>query len=99
MEATSGVNPPHQQMSLNSMSQDCFIVRCLRCGQKNRIFRSRLKDRPVCGRCGFFLDELIVQCLHCGAKNRIPEDRLQDLPLCSKCKKPLYCEGIGEDPS
>ena len=81
------------------MPQNCFIVRCLRCGQKNRIFRDRLKDRPVCGRCGFPLDELIVQCLHCGAKNRVPEDRLQDLPLCARCKMPLYYEDVEEDPS
>ena len=81
------------------MLQNYFIVRCLRCGQKNRIFRHRLKDRPVCGRCGFLLDELIVQCLHCGAKNRIPEDRLQELPLCARCKVPLYHEDMEEDPS
>ena len=89
--------PAHQQMTLNKIPQDCFVVRCLRCGQKNRISRHRLKDRPVCGGCGFFLDELIVQCLHCGAKNRIPENRLNDLPLCSKCKKPLYYKGIEND--
>ena len=81
------------------MLQNYFIVRCLRCGQKNRIFRDRLKDRPVCGQCGFLLDELIVQCLHCGAKNRIPENRLQELPLCAKCKVPLYYEDMEEDPS
>ncbi|HOO91173.1 MAG TPA: hypothetical protein PLA74_10165 [Syntrophales bacterium] len=74
------------------MLKNYFIVRCLRCGQKNRIFRDRLKDRPICGRCGFPLDELIVKCLHCGTKNRIPEDRLQELPLCAKCKMPLYYE-------
>lgn len=83
------------------MLQNYFIVRCLRCGQKNRIVRNRLNDRPVCGRCRASLDELIVQCLHCGAKNRIPENRAHDLPLCAKCKKPLYHEGTGSehDPS
>lgn len=81
------------------MSQDYFIIRCLRCGQKNRIFRNRLKDRPICGRCGFLLDELVVQCLNCGAKNRIPEDRLDDFPLCAKCKAHLYRKSIGNDPS
>jgi len=83
------------------MLQTHFIIRCLRCGQKNRIVQTRLKDRPVCGRCHASLDELIVQCLRCGAKNRIPEDKLQNLPLCAKCKAPLYHKGMDseEDPS
>ena len=28
-----------------------MIVRCNNCGTKNRIAKSRLKERPVCGRC------------------------------------------------
>ena len=99
MEVACGVKLAHQHMNLNKMPQDCFIVRCLRCGQKNRISRHRLKDRPVCGGCGFFLDELIVKCLYCGSKNRIPENRLHDLPLCARCKAPLYDEDIENDPS
>jgi thioredoxin 2 len=75
------------------MLQNYFIVRCLRCGQKNRIVRTRLKDKPVCGSCHAPLDELIVQCLHCGVKNRITEYRPHNLPLCARCGQPLYHEG------
>jgi len=75
------------------MLQNYFIVRCLRCGQKNRIVRTRLKDKPVCGSCHAPLDELIVRCLHCGVKNRISEYRPHNLPLCARCGQPLYHEG------
>lgn len=33
------------------MVQENLIVRCPRCGAKNRIPRSRAGDRPVCGKC------------------------------------------------
>ncbi len=33
------------------MVQDSFIVRCSQCGAKNRIPRSRTKERAVCGKC------------------------------------------------
>jgi thioredoxin 2 len=75
------------------MLQNYFIVRCLRCGQKNRIVRTRLKDKPVCGSCHAPLDELIVRCLNCGVKNRITEYRPHNLPLCARCGQPLYHEG------
>jgi len=33
------------------MVHDSFIVRCSRCGAKNRIPRSRVRERAVCGKC------------------------------------------------
>ena len=33
------------------MDQDGIIVRCISCGIKNRIPKSRLGERPVCGKC------------------------------------------------
>jgi len=33
------------------MVQDSFIVRCSQCGTKNRIPRSRAKEKAVCGKC------------------------------------------------
>ncbi len=67
-----------------------FIIRCLRCGQKNRIRRHIMNGLPVCGRCGAYLDELIVSCLICQSKNRIPDDKLHNRPLCGRCGAPLY---------
>lgn len=34
------------------MNEESIFVKCAQCGAKNRIPRSRLSDRPVCGRCG-----------------------------------------------
>ena len=67
-----------------------LIIRCLKCGQKNRLIPSRLNDRPVCGKCRSPLDELILHCFFCGAKNRVFEDRIHDRPICGKCHLPLY---------
>ena len=72
------------------MLRNYFIIRCLRCGQKNRILRDSVKLSPICGRCGAHLDELIVQCIECGTKNRISEERLSERAICSKCGAPLY---------
>ena len=72
------------------MGENEFIIRCMRCGQKNRIKRQRLNDRPRCGRCGAVLDELIIRCMECGTRNFIPEDRVSDRPVCGKCHTPLY---------
>ncbi|MDR3567813.1 MAG: thioredoxin [Syntrophobacteraceae bacterium] len=33
------------------MAEDSFIVRCDRCGTKNRIPKSRTRDKAVCGKC------------------------------------------------
>ena len=72
------------------MEKDSLIIRCLKCGQKNRLDSSRLDYNPVCGVCRSPLDLLIVQCFFCGAKNRISEDKLQDRPICGRCHLPLY---------
>jgi thioredoxin 2 len=71
------------------MNDEEMVIRCLNCGTKNRIPKTRLHDRPLCGKCGNPLDEIIIRCLSCGAKNRIPENRLNEKPRCGKCGVPL----------
>jgi thioredoxin 2 len=72
------------------MDNNHLIIRCLKCGQKNRL-HSRNKDRqPICGKCRFPLDQLIIQCFFCGTKNRISEDKFTDRPICGRCHLPLY---------
>ncbi|MCK9276366.1 MAG: thioredoxin domain-containing protein [Syntrophales bacterium] len=78
------------------MNQSDLIVRCLRCGQKNRISKDHLNDRSFCGRCGISLDDYFIQCLTCRTLNRIPDDRLYDLPLCGKCGSQLYDDFVTE---
>lgn len=38
------------------MNQDNLIMRCSKCGTKNRIPKSRLQDNPTCGKCKASLD-------------------------------------------
>jgi len=71
-------------------AKDAIIVRCLKCGRKNRIPGDHLGDRALCGHCHASLDELFIQCLQCGRLNRIPGDRVHDLPVCGKCGSRLY---------
>lgn len=68
---------------------DNVIIRCLKCGTKNRIPKKKFQGRSVCGKCAAPLDELIIPCLKCGTKNRVSEDGLEKKPLCGKCHEPL----------
>jgi len=34
-----------------AMDQEAVIIKCLRCGTKNRVPRLRIDDRPRCGKC------------------------------------------------
>jgi thioredoxin 2 len=67
-----------------------IVIRCLRCGQKNRIPGHAVLFKPICGRCGAKLDELIIRCLHCGTRNLVSEDRVHERPRCGRCGEPLY---------
>ena len=82
-------------LSEGTMEKD-LIIRCLRCGQKNRIHHDHIGDTPLCGRCNAHLDELILRCLACGTRNIVREDRLHDRPRCGKCRVPLY-QGYADD--
>lgn len=78
------------------MFRNDLIIRCLRCGQKNRILKHQLSNKLICGRCGARLDELILRCLACGTKNIVSEERLHDRPACGRCGVPLY-QGYAAD--
>ncbi|MEI7589912.1 MAG: hypothetical protein WCJ49_01130 [Deltaproteobacteria bacterium] len=66
-----------------------IVVRCLRCGTKNRIAVSNIHKTPLCGKCQTLLDEMIISCLHCGAKNRIADVEKKGIPHCGKCLQVL----------
>jgi len=75
------------------MEEENLIVRCLRCGTKNRIPSAKIHDRPACGQCHTYLDDIILHCLRCGTKNRIPEHRLNESPICGVCGAALVSGG------
>jgi thioredoxin 2 len=72
------------------MEKTQLVIRCLKCGRKNRLDPARSNDRPICGICRSPLDDLIIQCFFCGARNRILEERIEERPICGKCRLPLY---------
>jgi len=74
------------------MGEENLVIRCLRCGTKNRIPSARLHDYPVCGQCHASLDDMIIHCLRCGTKNKIPEHRLHEKPLCGVCGAAIVAE-------
>ncbi len=47
------------------MNSDSIILRCGECAAKNRVAKSKLNDRPVCGKC----------------RARLPVDRVYDHPV------------------
>ncbi len=61
------------------MLQTEIVVRCLKCGVKNRIPIGKIQQNASCGSCGASLEEIIISCLHCGKKNRLGEKTLQNL--------------------
>jgi len=80
------------------MAEENMVVRCQHCGTKNRIPAARIHDRPSCGHCHAYLDEIIIRCLKCGTKNRMPENRFHDRPLCGHCAAPLVIPEASSTP-
>ena len=80
------------------MGPEEIIIRCPKCGTKNRIPKERMQEHPVCGHCHAKLDEMIISCLNCGQKNRMPETRLNERPFCGKCGLPLVNKGAESSP-
>lgn len=73
------------------MAQDSAIVRCTDCGARNRVPKSRLKEKPLCGKCRKILqpETIIIQCARCGTKNRVFKALVDNQPKCGKCHGPL----------
>jgi thioredoxin 2 len=73
------------------MSQDSVIIRCNHCGTKNRVPKGRIKEGPICGKCGAAVkpESIIVKCPECGTKNRVLKALMHDQGTCGKCHAPL----------
>lgn len=79
------------RMNDKFLLQTEIVVRCLKCGVKNRIGRANLQKKALCGVCGASLEEIIISCLYCGKKNRLAKkDEMSVRQLkCGACGKPL----------
>ena len=75
------------------------IVRCTRCGAKNKIPETKTGVGAKCGKCGSPLHgepetprgngSVTIRCTACRAKNRMPAGKIESAPKCGKCKAPL----------
>jgi thioredoxin 2 len=78
------------------------VVRCPRCGAKNRVPLYGAALKPKCGKCGSPLEQraekdekpFLLRCMECGAKNKVPPGKIDRGPVCGKCKKPLRTEEL-----
>jgi thioredoxin 2 len=64
------------------------IVKCTRCGAKNRIPLAKADEEAKCGKCGEHLrhpDPYVLRCTECGSRNRIPPARANEEAHCGKC--------------
>ena len=87
---------------------DFEILRCPKCGAKNRIPEGKRGAEAKCGKCHSPLsgekgqedsgasEVYLFRCPECGARNKIPAPKLEDHPHCGKCKRPLNTEELFE---
>ena len=45
---------------MNEMNDEIVIIKCSNCGAKNRVPKTRMSDRPVCGKCKAQLKNLTI---------------------------------------
>ncbi|MBW2663923.1 MAG: thiol reductase thioredoxin [Deltaproteobacteria bacterium] len=72
-----------------------LVVRCSKCGAKNRVSPVKMKGTAKCGKCGTTLEMdragknageyVFFRCTACGTRNRIPLAKIDSGPKCGKC--------------
>jgi len=80
------------------------LVRCSKCGAKNRISREKMKGAGKCGKCGNPLEikpagaaggePFLFRCMGCGTRNRIPAEKIDAGAKCGKCGVMLETEEL-----
>lgn len=80
------------------------LVRCSKCGAKNRISREKMKGTGKCGKCGSPLEikpagvaggeAFLFRCMGCGTRNRIPAEKIDAGARCGKCGVMLETEEL-----
>lgn len=72
-----------------------IVVRCSKCGVKNRVSPENIKGTAKCGKCGTLLEvdpaeknageSVLFRCAACGTRNKIPLAKIHGGPKCGKC--------------
>jgi thioredoxin 2 len=80
------------------------LVRCSKCGAKNRIPYEKISGVPKCGKCGAVLDieqdgdegakSYLFRCTACKTRNRIPVQKISAGAKCGKCGALLDTEEL-----
>jgi len=80
------------------------LIRCPKCGAKNRIPAEEISGVAKCGKCGTELKidntegngggYYLLRCLKCGSRNKIPHSRIDSGPKCGKCGTALDTEAL-----
>ena len=80
---------------------EAIVIKCPRCGTKNRIPQGKTGSASKCGRCGNPLHQtenpavmLTLRCSQCRVKNRVPSDKLMSGPKCGRCGEPLQTKDV-----
>lgn len=79
------------------------LVRCSKCGAKNRMSHEKMKGTGKCGKCGTPLEmdpagaggePFLFRCMACGTRNRIPVGKIDAGAKCGKCGAMLETEEL-----
>jgi thioredoxin 2 len=81
-----------------------LIVRCEKCGAKNRIPKAKATESARCGKCEAILppvektgadaQPLTLRCSECQAKNHVPAAKINARPTCGRCGTLLQTDNI-----
>jgi len=78
------------------------LVRCSKCGAKNRMSHEKMKGSAKCGKCGTPLEidphtaagPFLFRCMACGTRNKIPVGKIDAGAKCGKCGVMLETEEL-----
>lgn len=80
------------------------MIRCSKCGTKNRIPREKMNAVAKCGKCGTVLavepsgathdDAILFRCTACRTRNKIPPEKIDAGAKCGKCGEKLKTEEL-----
>jgi thioredoxin 2 len=80
------------------------LIRCSKCGTKNRIVHEKMSGIPKCGKCGAELHmdktqgngggSYLFRCTTCRTRNKIPLSKISEEPKCGKCGSALNTQEL-----
>ncbi|MEJ2655990.1 MAG: thioredoxin domain-containing protein [Desulfobacterales bacterium] len=82
------------------------LIKCSKCGAKNRLPHEKISGVPKCGKCGAALEmeqtgaegdgSYLIRCMKCKTRNRIPSQKINSGARCGKCGELLDTDELFE---